>query len=82
MFDGTKAYSQIPFQFSLHTVEKENGSSIHYEFLYDGKEDPRKDFITALRGSLGEKGTIIVYNQSFEINRMKELGENFIEFNQ
>ena len=82
MFDGTKAYSQIPFQFSLHTVEKENGSSIHYEFLYDGKEDPRKDFITALRGSLGEKGTIIVYNQSFEINRMKELGENFMEFKQ
>src|SRR3989338_5267907 len=37
-------------------------------------------FITALNGSLGEKGTIIVYNQSFEINRMKELAVNFPEY--
>ena len=80
MFDGTRPYSQIPFQFSLHTVEKENGRLVHYEFLYNGKEDPRKDFITALNGSLGEKGTIIVYNQSFEINRMKELAVNFPEY--
>ena len=80
MFDGTKAYSQVPFQYSLHVQEKENSEAKHYEFLYDGKNDPRKEFITSLHKFLGEKGTIVVYNQSFEINRMKELGENFPEY--
>ncbi len=82
IFDGTKAYSQVPFQYSLHVQKKEDSEAEHYEFLYDGSNDPRKEFIISLHKVIGNKGTIVVYNQSFEINRMKELGENFSEYKQ
>jgi len=74
-YDKSSPYQQIPFQFSLHV---DDGSSVkHYSFLASGKEDPRKDFIVALKKVLGTKGSIVVYNQSFEIARMKELGALF-----
>jgi len=80
MFDGLKPYSQVPFQFSLHVVEKEGSKPKHYEFLYDGNGDPREEFISALKKVLGDKGSVIVYNQVFEINRLKELGEQFPKY--
>lgn len=79
MFDGLKPHQHVPFQFSLHIVEKEGSKPRHYEFLYDGSNDPRKEFILTLKKVLGDRGSIIVYNQSFEINRLKELGEYFPE---
>jgi len=79
MFDGLKPYSQVCFQFSLHVVE-EGLEPKHYEFLYSGSGDPREEFVTALEKVLGSKGSVIVYNQSFEINRLKELGERFPSF--
>ncbi|MBW2972858.1 DUF2779 domain-containing protein [Candidatus Woesearchaeota archaeon] len=80
MFDGLKTYSQVPFQFSLHVVEKEGSKPKHYEFLYNGNEDPREDFILALKKVLGDKGSVVVYNQVFEINRLKDLGEHFPKY--
>jgi len=79
MYDGLKPYSQVCFQFSLHVVEKEREKPKHYEFLYSGNDDPREEFIFALKKALGDKGSVVVYNQSFEINRLKELGEHFPE---
>jgi len=78
-FDGTKPYSQVCFQFSLHVVKKECDEPEHFEFLYDSSEDHREEFTLALKKVLGDKGSVIVYNQSFEINRLKELGEQFPE---
>ena len=78
-FDGLKPYSQVPFQFSLHVVKEEGSEPEHFEFLYDGNDDPRKDFIEALIEVLGDSGSVVVYNQSFEISRLKELGEAFPE---
>ena len=79
MFDGLKPYSQICFQFSLHVVEKENSEPKRYKFLYDGNKDPREEFISALKKVIGDKGSVVVYNQSFEIGRLKELAETFPE---
>ena len=79
MFDGLKSYSQVPFQFSLHIAKKEGSKPEHHAFLYDGNGDPREDFVNALKKVIGEKGTVLVYNQSFEIGRLKELAEHFPE---
>ncbi len=79
MFDNTKPYSQIPFQFSLHIVEKEKSEPIHHYFLYEGDSDPRKDFIFELKKAILEAGTIIVYNQPFEISVLKNLAELYPE---
>ena len=76
-FKNLKPYSQVPFQFSLHVVESKGSEPKHYDFLYSGHNDPRLDFLTALKKVLGSKGSIVVYNQSFEINRLKELALSF-----
>lgn len=78
LYDGLKPYQAIPFQFSLHIVE-ENGKTKHYSFLAEGSNDPRKAFIEELKKVLGTKEDIIVYNQSFEQNRLKELAVLFPE---
>ena len=72
LFDGVKPYQQIPFQYSLHVVDSPGASPKHHSFLYKGNEDPRKEFISSLEKVLGDAGDIVVYNQSFEISRLRE----------
>ncbi|NQU78622.1 DUF2779 domain-containing protein [Candidatus Woesearchaeota archaeon] len=79
LFDNTRPYQQIPFQFSLH-IEQEDNSIEHHEFLHNNNTDPRPAFITALKNVLGNSGTIIAFNQSFEISRLRELSETFPEY--
>jgi len=80
MFDGLKPYQAVPFQFSLHIVE-EDGKTTHKSFLYAGSGDPRKEFVEALKNALGESGTIIAYNISFEKRIIKSLAEAFESYN-
>ncbi len=63
-YPGTKPYSQIPFQYSLH-IEGENGLE-HREFLGPVGEDPRRALAESLIGDIPGKGTILAYNRSFE----------------
>jgi len=79
MFDGLKPYSQVPFQFSIHVVEKPGAKPKHHEFLYDGNEDPRKELLQTLKETIGNKGSVVVYYQSFETGRLKEMAECFPE---
>ena len=72
MFEGSKPYQQIPFQFSLHIVSKD-GDIKHHEFLYSGSGDPRVEFGLELKKVIGDVGSVVVYSQSFEISRLKEL---------
>jgi hypothetical protein len=72
IFDKTKPYQHIPFQFSLHVVDKKGAEPRQVSFLADGGKDPRKKFLQELKDNLGDKGSIIVYSESFEKGRIKE----------
>jgi len=78
LYDGTKPYQQIPFQYSLHTVDS-NGTK-HYSFLHDDADDPSLSFLKSLKESLGDAGTVIVYNQSFEQKILRALANKFPEY--
>ena len=78
MFDDVRPYMQIPFQFSLHTVKEDETK--HYEYLHDSNDDPRLSFLKALKESLSNEGLIIVYNESFEKARLKELALLYPEY--
>lgn len=84
-FRGEKPYSQSVFQFSLH-IEKEPGvchkEKDHYEFLADSHSDIRENFIKTMLEhiDLEAGGNVIVYNQSFEKTRVKELAEIFPKY--
>jgi len=78
-FDQSRPYQQICFQFSLH-IQHEDGTVEHKDFLAEAKGDPRIKFANALEDYIDNtKGSIIVYNQSYEIGRLKELAIDFPE---
>ncbi len=77
IYDKSRPYQKIPFQYSLH-IEQEDGSTEHKEFLSEGN-DPRPKLLEQMRRDLEGTGDIIVYNKSFEINVMKKLAEDFPE---
>lgn len=80
IYDGMRPYQTIPFQFSLHVVESGQSEPMHYEFLADGKNDPRPQLLSELKGLLGSEGSIIAYNSGFEEGVLKELVEAFPEY--
>ncbi len=77
LFDGTRPFAQVPFQFSVHCQDASGAPVTHAAFLADGLGDPRADFVEALLNAIGPKGDIIAYNYPFESTRLRELGEQF-----
>lgn len=77
VYDRSKPYAQIPFQFSLDIVDYPGGAVEHHEFLAEGKGDPRPALLTALQAGLRRNGTVVCYNSAFEKGRLKELAEHF-----
>ena len=65
-------YQNIPFQYSLHILEKK-GSLTHKEFLCTENKDPRPGLINSLINDLPDKGTILAFNDKFEKSVIKEL---------
>jgi hypothetical protein len=73
---NTRPYQQIPFQYSLHKLLK-SGKLTHSEFLDLSGDDPRHCFALQLIKECGKRGSILVYNQGFEMSRIKELAHRF-----
>ncbi len=80
LFDGTKPYQQIPFQFSLHIKKDEKSGLEHFSFIAQDTNDPRPALLAKLKNVLGDKGSIIVYNQSFEESILTDLADAFPEY--
>lgn len=74
---GTKPYAQIPFQYSLHYIESEDGELKHKEFLAEANTDPLRAISEALCRDIPADTCVTVYNKSFECSRLKELAEYF-----
>lgn len=79
-FKNSRPYQQIPFQFSLHVQKDLYSEPEHFEFLHDQKSDPRVNFIDNLLKYSGDKGSIIVYNKTFEKSVNKDLARDFVEY--
>ena len=80
LLDGTRPYQQVPFQFSLHVVDKPGAMPWPFGHLADGPQDPRPRFLEELRKAVGSKGSIIVYNQKFEEGILRDLAGAFPEY--
>jgi hypothetical protein len=72
LFDNTRPYQQIPFQYSLHTLY-ESGEITHKEFLGDGRSDPRSALVKQLLTDIDPDGSVVAYNVSFEKQRLEDL---------
>lgn len=79
LFDGLTPFQQVPFQFSLHRVDAPGATPEHHAFLADGRVDPRPEFLTRLRDCIGDDGSVVVFNESFERSVLTKLAESFPE---
>lgn len=72
-YAGMWPYSHIPFQWSVHRQLEPDAAPEHFEFLADDDRDPRREFTSSLCDALGKRGPIIVYNATFESQRLRDL---------
>ena len=79
-FAGMRPYDQIPFQWSVHVQREPGAAPEHFEFLATDRSDPRPAFISALCDALGDRGSIVVYSQQFESQRLLDLASWLPEF--
>ncbi len=79
-FAGMRPYEQIPFQWSVHVQRQPGAAPEHFEFLATDRSDPRQAFISALCDALGDGGSIVVYSQQFESQRLSDLASWLPEF--
>jgi len=78
-FDNQRPYMQMPFQFSLHIQNEPLGKQDHFQCIVDHKKDPRKEIAEKMLEWIPPKGTIIAYNQSFEMNCIETLARYNVE---
>ena len=76
-YDGISPYEQIPFQYSLHYIEKENKELEHKEFLAEAGIDPRRNLAEQLVKDIPKDVCTLAYNMSFEKKVIKNLADLF-----
>lgn len=79
LFDGTRPYQQVPFQYSLHIQENEATELKHFEYLAEPRKDPRRELLIKLIESIPMKSCIITYTD-FEAERLHDLAEWFPKY--
>lgn len=83
IFEGTKPFDKVPFQFSLHIQNDFNSKPNHFEYLHTSSSDPRKAVASHLVKYLPkDEGSVVAYNASFERSALEGLAELFPEYNE
>lgn len=80
IYDGYHPQQQMVFQYSLHIIEANNQEIIHQEYLATKKGDPAKELVKSLRKHISDKGSVIVWNKTFEAGRNKEMAQMYPEY--
>ena len=81
IYQGSYPYQHVVFQFSLHVIEKELANPVHFEYLGDDKGTPILDILRLLSSHIkDDEGTVLVWHDSFEKARNKEMALSFPEF--
>jgi Domain of unknown function(DUF2779) len=76
LYEGTRPYQTIPFQWSLHTVDGD-GVLNHREFLADGVNDPRRQFAETLIDALACSDDPVIVYSAYEQTRIIDLAADF-----
>jgi len=82
IYDGTRPYQFLVFQYSLHILDSAGGELEHREYLGTPPDDPREEFLQKLISDIGMAGSIVVYNKTFESGRLNELARDFPQYQQ
>lgn len=82
LFDESRPYQQIPFQYSIHFSTNKGAELQHYEYLAPSNLsiDPRRGLIEQMIVETADAKIILVYNIAFERSRLKEMKRDFPEY--
>jgi hypothetical protein len=73
-FDGLKPYQQLAFQYSLHILDSPDSEFRHVEYLHRENSNPAEPLSKTLQSQIGDSGSVITWNMSFEKNCNTLLG--------
>ena len=76
-FVGLGPFGSFPFQFSLHILHEDGRLDEAPGFLHEDTTDPRPLIARALLDQIGNTGSIIAYNASFEKHVIGQLAGYF-----
>lgn len=79
-YDNSRPFEAIPFQYSLDVVKDKNSKSEHYSYLAPGDKDPRPEILKQLKTLLGNSGSVIAYNATFEKTTLRHASEAYPEY--
>jgi len=65
-FEGMKPYKQYPFQYSLHILDAPGAELRHEDYLQRENANPAEPLTKTLKSQIGESGSVITWNMSFE----------------
>jgi hypothetical protein len=77
IYDGTRPYQHVPFQFSLQIAEQPNALPVHHSFLANSTSDPRLQFAEKLSQLLEPHGSVIVCDYQFKARVLQDLSLAF-----
>lgn len=86
LHDGYHPQQQMVFQYSLHKLESlssgptQDTHLIHTQYLATDTTEPSLNLLQQLKCDIGQTGSILVWNKSFEATRNKELAQIHPEF--
>lgn len=75
LYDASRPFEQIVFQYSLHYIEHEGGELKHTEFLAYPGADPRRALAEQLCRDIPMNVCTTAYNMGFEKGRIRGLAE-------
>lgn len=78
LYEGTRPYQTIPFQWSLHTLT-DDGALYHRDYLAGGDDDPRRAFAETLIVALRDSDAPILVYSHYERTRLKDLAAAFAD---
>jgi hypothetical protein len=75
LYDDTRPYQQIPFQYSLHRIDAAGEEARHFEFLAGPGDDPRAEIAERLIHEVPEGACVVAYGMGFERRVLTEMGK-------
>ena len=82
-FDRYSPYKDYPFQYSLHVIESPGAQVQHKEYLHNEVSDPMPGLLEQLKQDIGDTGTVLTWNMSYEKgcnDRMAEMYPEYADF--
>lgn len=77
LFEGTRPYERIPFQYSIDLIEKEGAEPRHFAFLATPGVDEREKLAEGLVSTIPKDACTVAYNATFEKGVIADLAEKY-----